>query len=129
MIKYAFMAFFVLLFGLHEVQAQSTKKKSQHAEELLQADAYALAYITCKYELARYKSEQDATNNTLKKELKRINGLYKQFTLRSEIKLRQKPELDAKFNRYVKSGRKELSVCIKYQNILDALEEMQDKSQ
>jgi hypothetical protein len=129
MTKYAFMALFVLLFGFHDVQAQSGKKKTQHEEERLQADAYALAYITCKYELTKYKSEQDDANTTLKKELKMVNGLYKQFSLRSDLKLKQKPELYSKFNRYVKSGWKELSVCIKYQNLLDSLEEMENKSQ
>jgi hypothetical protein len=119
----------VMLFGFQAIQAQSAKKKAQHDQERLEADAYAFAYASCKYELTKYKSEQKKDDSGLKKELKTDDLLYRRFALIADNKYKNQPELYPKFQRSVKSAWKELTVCVRYTNLLKALEELEKKSQ
>ncbi len=118
-----------LLAGFLSIQAQSNKKSEKHAQEIMEADANALAYITCKYELKKYESAQSPEDKYLKSQERATNMTFSQISAMANIKYRRKPELYPKFERLARLARKELTLCIKYQNILDVLEEMEKKSQ
>jgi hypothetical protein len=123
LLKAAWAVLFGLLIGFQTMPAQSGKKQKAHAEEILKAEAYAYAYITCKYELKKYESKIDKDNRKLQTELKNIEALYNRFNLRANIKFKRDPEVYPKFNRFVKTAWKELTLCEEYTDIQKALEE------
>jgi hypothetical protein len=124
----SFLTLVYFVAGTHDLQAQSSGKKTSHADEMLEADAYAFAYITCKLELAKYRSEADPKNGPLKQDVKVQNELFQKFRVRADVRYRMKAAYSGQFDRKYKSAWKELSICIKYQNSLDAQEENEKKS-
>lgn len=112
-------AMLILLLTFTGLQAQ----QANYSDEWLKAEAYALAHITCKFELKKYQHEQEPDNSRLERETKKLDYLFRQFNLRSEVRYKRNAELNPRFNRFYKSAWKELSQCVKYQNILDVLEE------
>lgn len=120
-----FVAFALIsLVFTADINAQTANKKSDHKEDVMQADAYALAYINCKYDLLRYNSETRPGDQTLKKQLLSVSGTKARIN-RYMNKYGRDFEVYAKFTKLVERAKSDLPTCKKYQNILNALEELE----
>jgi hypothetical protein len=104
--------------------SQTNKKKTTHDQERLDADAAAVAFINCKYELAKYYSDNKPDDIKLKKDLNDASLLKLQFNNQVAGKYRTPAELLEDFNKEVNSVKKDLKTCVKYQNILVANEKL-----
>lgn len=104
--------------------SQSEKKKSAHDQERFEANAAAVAYINCKYDVAKYYSDNKPDDVKLKKELDDVSLLKLKFTNQIAAKYRSPAELFEDFNKEVNSVKKELGTCVKYENILIANEKL-----
>jgi len=119
------LVFLVLFFFSSQMNGQSADKKTDHADEVLEADATGLAYIQCKYDVAKYNSETKENTSQLINELKDIALVYRQFSMSINAKYEKDPERFEKLNHEVASMKKKLKTCRKYQNILDANEQIE----
>ena len=122
---------FVLLVAIFFLAPESTfaqkKKKQQLAKEKFEMDALALAYARCKLDLLRYQSEQKPDNQNLAKELAQFARLEGRFRTHMWAKYRE-DDLWQKLDKETEDVKKELSVCVKYQNIQDALAREKEKA-
>ena len=91
----------------------------------LDTDAYALAYGACKYKIARYYSDFNKDDQQLKKEFEKIQRTYDKFAINLNSKYRADENMFQKFERKVKTAAKHLPTCIRYENILQANENLQ----
>lgn len=105
--------------------SQSEKKRSAHQQEWFEANAAAVAYINCKYELAKYYSDNKPDDIKFRKELADIRYLKLKFANQIAAKYLNPAELSEDFTKEVNSAKKELSTCVKYQNILIANEKLE----
>lgn len=110
-------AFIILLTG-SELWAQS--KKDAHKLEMIQADAYATSWVTCKMKLTSYQLSLKPDDKVLAKEekdvamtmLKMYNDMRDKYHANSaDYKI---------FEREKVYGTKYINTCITYQKILDA---------
>lgn len=106
--------------------SQSEKKRSAHDQERFEANAAAVAYINCKYEIAKYYSDSEPDDKKYSKELVDIRLLKLKFANLVAAKYFNPKELSEEFTKEVNSLNKELSTCVKYQNILIANEKLKD---
>jgi len=121
----------VLLIAMVFLVPESTfaqkKKQQQLAKEKFQMDALALAYARCKLDLLRYESETKPDNKNLTKELAMFAQLEGRFRTHLWAKY-QKNDMWEKLDKETQDVKKELSVCVKYQNIQDALAREKEKA-
>ena len=119
----------LMLVGFIGLQGQSNKKNQKHAEERKEADAYALEYITCEYQSIRYQGLQNPENKSFKFQEKKINMIFSNISSTVNRKYRKTPEMSEDFARLSEIARKELTVCIEYQQMIDAAEIIEKKTQ
>ena len=123
-----FLPVLILSAGLLTVgnlNAQSAKKQAL-AEEKREADALAYSFVNCHFKLLQYQSKQDKSNNKiLAKELNNVARLRSNLSLSIWRKYRNNENDDKQFSKELLNAEKRLSVCLKYQNILKALDEKQ----
>ncbi len=121
----------MLLVAMFFLMPESTfarkKKKQQLAKEKLEMDALALAFARCKLDLLRYESAQKPDNKNLVKELAIFAQTEAQLSNHVWMKY-QTTESREKMNKEIKNAKKKLTVCIKYQNIQDALAREKEKA-
>lgn len=124
------LSFLLLLSGLSisgTAVAQS-KKKQMIAKEKIEMDALALAFAQCKLNLLRYESAHKPNNKNLVKELDHFARIQNKLHMQIWVKY-QKDEKDRdKLEKELKNAEKKLSVCIKYQNILNSTDNEQEKA-
>ncbi len=124
------LSFLLLLSGLSisgTAVAQS-KKKQMIAKEKIEMDALALAFAQCKLNLLRYESAHKPNNKNLVKELDQFARIQNNLHMQIWIKYQHDENSRDKLEKKKKIAEKKLSVCIKYQNILDATANDQEKS-
>lgn len=114
----------ILVFSLSGFTNPKDKKSDQEKQRL-EADAAAVAYINCKYNLAKYYSESKPKDMQLQKEFEDARLLKLQFSNQVAAKYRTPAEGFEKFTKEVNDITPKLKTCIKYQNILDANEKLQ----
>lgn len=106
------------------VYSQSGKKRSAHEQEWFEANAAAVAYINCKFEVTNYYSKNKPDDIDLKKELAAVSLMKLIFTNQVAAKYSSPDKLSEEFSKEVNSSKKKLSTCVKYQNILLANEKL-----
>jgi len=114
----------ILMFSLSAFTNPKDKKLDQEKQRL-EADAAAVAYINCKYNLAKYYSESKPKDLQLQKEFENARLLKLQFSNQVAAKYRTPAEDFERFTKEVEDISPKLKTCIKYQNILDANEKLQ----
>ena len=107
----------IFLFGA--LHAQTEEKDLSHEDLRLNADALALAYSTCKYEMAQYNLQKNEGNSVLQAEFRKIAKTHQKFFVNINAKYEQDPSSFDKFKNKVKSSRRKLPTCITYDNIMD----------
>ncbi|NOX85997.1 MAG: hypothetical protein GXO86_08535 [Chlorobi bacterium] len=117
----------VTIFLIPENSFAQKKKQQQLAREKFEMDALALAYSRCKLDLLRYESAQKPENKNLMKELANFASLEARFNNHVWMKYQTQEERE-KMDKEIKNANKKLSVCIKYQNIQDALAREKEKA-
>jgi len=123
-IRFLSASLLILVFSLSGF-SNPKDKKTDHEKQRLEADAAAVAYINCKYNLAKYYSEVKPKDVQLKKEFEDVRFLKLQFSNQVEAKYKTPAEEFEIFTKEVKDIKPKLKTCIKYQNILDANEKLQ----
>ncbi len=125
--------YLLALTGIIALTACSTTKKTSQSEgpvgmkqkqfnnEQIEADALALADITCQWELAKYYSDLQEHNNKLKSEEKNLRKMKSAFEEKMKIRYMQIDNLKKKFNKELEKAHKRLDACGK----LDVIREMQ----
>ena len=119
---------FLLLFSLSmsfPLVAQQDEKEISQSDARLNMDAYALAYGTCKYELAKFKSEMDPNNAILSADLLKTEKTFRKFQVNINTTYKKNPDQFAKFSKKVKAARKQLPTCINYQKMIDMNENIE----
>lgn len=113
--------FFALLIVAMSIQSGTTYAQSSNPdEEKIKADALAMAYVTCDFDLTRYYFLLDKKNNKLWQELQQTNLIKGRLSVDLEIKYSDDERLKLKYTRAIESAKKRLSKCIKYQSIMDS---------
>ena len=108
------------IFFFNGLEAQTDEKDLSHEDLRLNADALALAYSTCKYEMAQYQLQRNEGNSVLQADFRKIAKTHQKFFVNINAKYEKDPSSFDRFNSKVKSSRKKLPTCIAYQNIMDA---------
>ena len=103
-----------------ELNAQETGNTPAPSEERIDLDALALAYGTCKFELAKYYFEHDSRKSVSSLELQKTERTFRELYVNIHAIYNTDPDLHDKFERKVKNARKQLPTCTRYQQILDA---------
>ena len=114
------LVFIICGTSTNTLYSQSSDKDDSNEDVRLNADAYALAYGLCKVQIAKYQSEQNASNSMLSREFKKISLTYNKFSVNINARYKADENLFEKFTRKVKNAHKQLSTCIRYQSMLDA---------
>jgi hypothetical protein len=114
------MVLIMIGFSAGNLFAQQGIASFNPSEQRIEMDALALAYGTCKYELARYYHEHDSRKSVSDRELKQVEMTHQEFFVNIRAKYGTDEELLEKFDRKVKNARKKLPTCIRYQQIVDA---------
>ncbi len=116
-----------MVFLVPENTYAQKKKKQQLAKEKFEMDALALAFARCKLDLLRYESEQKPENKDLSKGLAQMAFLEGRFRTHLWAKHQKLGDWEA-LDKEINSVKKKLSVCVKYQNIQDAIEQEKEKA-
>lgn len=102
-----------------ELQAQS-KKEEAHKLESLQADAWAMTYLTCTLNLNVHywtlKPDDKDLRDKANAASATLSGLQNKFS----VKYHQDSATFKRFDKEMAYANKKLKVCLKYQGILDA---------
>lgn len=116
---------FLIIGILMSISSNITAQSTSHDDEILKADALALAQVNCDHSLTYYYYKLDPENKTLTAEVRELTRLNKQMSLNLMGKYSKSDDDKKKFEREISSAKKKLSKCIKYQNILDANAELE----
>lgn len=103
------------------------KKQPQLAKEKIKMDALALSFARCKLNLLRYESAQKPDNKNLVKELDQFARIQNNLHMHLWVKYQKDKNGRDKFEKEIKNSQNKLSVCIKYQNIFNAMAKEQEK--
>lgn len=120
--KFIFTTLIFLSVSVFSFKAVAQSK--DHAEEKIKADALAFAYADCDQALAKYYLDLDPERKDLKKKFEESNLLRAQMTYNIDQWYKNEDD-KKKLDREIKSAKKKLKRCIKYQNIMDAKEEQE----
>ena len=124
-IQFKFLTTTLLIFVFSLTAWSNPKdKKTEHEKQRFNADAAAVAYINCKYDLAKYYSSNKPDDKQLQKELADVDLLRLQFNNQIVGKYRTPVEQFEEFTKAVEVAKPKLKTCIKYQNILLANEKL-----
>ena len=126
-LNYRRIGILVLIFVTLSVNlmGQGSDKEVSHDEARLNTDAFALAYGTCKYELAKYASEQDPNNSMLNREFIEMQKTFRKFHFDITTKYQADEGQFEKFTRKVKNARKQLPSCILYDSMVKSNENIE----
>ena len=119
--------FAIIISSLFIFSNTSFAQSSEHAEERLKADALAVAYLDCDLSLAKYNFSLNPDNEGVTIKVQALSKLESQMSVNMFTRYKDEDQ-KKKLEREVKSAKKKLNKCIKYQNILDAKEEEKQKA-
>ena len=125
MIKALTMFVIMMGFSAPALFGQDTSQEETFSDSGIDTDAYALAYATCKYQIARYYSDFNKDDKQLKKEFQQIQMTHDRFAINIRAKYQADDNMFQKFERKVKTAKKHLPTCIRYQNLLKADDNLQ----
>ena len=116
---------FLMVFAAPALVGQDTQEEETFTDSSIDTDAYALAYSTCKYQIARYYSDFNKDDYQLKKEFENIKLTHDRFAININAKYQADNDMFQKFERKVKAAKKHLPTCIRYEDLLRADENLQ----
>ena len=99
-----------------------------YSDEQIQSDAWVLSYMTCEYELLKYKETHDSTNNVLKMKIRNANRKRKAFFNKMYVRYFQDSTLKHKFLKNQKEGERLFRPCQRI-NAIRKMESMTKKKQ
>jgi hypothetical protein len=112
----------VITLSSSTLSAQSKSEEISHEDASLIADAYAMAFAACKFEYVKYKYDNELKNQAITNERAEMEKYYWSFEMRMTRKYQDDESQFDKFKRKVKSARKQLPTCIKYDAFFESLE-------
>jgi len=119
-IKFNYLSLIFLITTLSIFSIKLFSQSSDPENEKIKADALAMAYVTCDYDLAKYYYTLDKDNIEKKREFQQTVILKGQLSVGMELKYRNDPQLKLKYQREIEPAKKKLTKCIKYQSIMDS---------
>lgn len=132
--------FFLLAFAgfIHLVSCSTTEKTAQEesssgmeqkhfSEEQIDADALAMADITCQWEVAKYNAGLKENNTKLEKDEKSLYQLKSALEQKMKIRYLQIEELEKKYTKALEKASKQLSSCEQMEGIRKMQKELEKK--
>ena len=98
-------------------------KQKEFSKEQIQADALAMADVTCQWEVAKYKASLQENNTKLQKKEKSLAELKVTFEQKMNVRYLQIESLKKKYNKALADAQKQLSSCGKLDDIRKMEEE------
>ncbi len=102
-------------------------KQKQFSSEQIQADALAMADVSCEWEVAKYHAALQENNRKLKQEEKRLYELKFALEQKMNIRYMQIEDLKKKFNKELAKARKQLTACGEW-DVIQEMEEEREKA-
>jgi len=116
--RYLFFILLILALSLnnHTIFAQSSDPENEY----IKADALAMAYATCDFDLTNYYFGLDKNNIEIKRELEKASLTKSVLSISMAIKYQNDERLKQKYQRAIEPAKKKLGKCIKFQSIMDS---------
>lgn len=108
-------------------ESSSGMKQKHFSEEQIDADALAMADITCQWEVAKYKAGMEENNTKLEKNEKSLYQLKSAFEQKMKIRYLQIEDLEKKYTKALEKASKQLSSCEQMEVIRKMQKELEKK--
>ena len=108
-------------------ESSSGMKQKHFSEEQIEADALAMADVTCQWEVAKYKAGLEENNTKLEKKEKSLYQLKFAFEQKMKIRYLQIEDLEKKYTKALEKASKQLSSCDQMEVIQKMQEELEKK--